>query len=308
MITTITLNPAIDKTCTASRFVPGQVNRMERVQNIAGGKGINVAKVLLQYGHRVRTMGFLGGYTGTFIEKSIGNLGANCAFTYVSGETRCNTNILSEDGYVTEVLEPGPCITEEENERFLRLYKENLSDSEYIVLSGSIPAGVPEAIYRELIVLAKEAGKKVVLDSSGASLKEGVKGIPFMIKPNTKELEVLCGRKLRSREDVMHAALSLAETGIAHVMVSMGEKGLFYVNDREIFFAKAPKVEAVNTVGCGDSAVASFVMSMLAKEEGEAVIRRAVAVSAANATTLESAVIPQKTAEMLYDRIEVERY
>ena len=308
MITTVTLNPAVDKTCTAERLIPGQVNRMQSVKNIAGGKGINVTKVLLQFGCQVCAMGFFGGYTGTFIEESVKNLGAECLFTHVAGETRCNTNILSEDGYVTEVLETGPVISEKELAVFVSEYKNVLEKSDYIVLSGSVPAGVPETIYKDLILLAKEAGKRVLLDSSGAYLKEGVSAVPFMVKPNVKELEVLTGRKLRSREEVIHAALTLAEKGIEHVMVSMGDKGLLYVCGQEIFFAKAPKVTAVNTVGCGDSAVASFVMSMLAGDEKEAVVKRAVAVSAANATTLESAVIPVETMEELYEKIEVERY
>lgn len=308
MITTVTLNPAVDKTCTAEQLIPGQVNRMESVKNIAGGKGINVTKVLLQFGYQVCAMGFFGGYTGTFIEESIKNLGAECFFTYVAGETRCNTNILSKDGYVTEVLEPGPVISEKELVDFIQEYRAVLKKSDYIVLSGSVPVGVPETIYRDLILMAKEAGKKVLLDSSGVYLKEGISAAPFMVKPNVKELEVLTGRKLRSRDEVIHAALTLAEKGIEHVMVSMGDKGLLYVCGQEIFFAKAPKVAAVNTVGCGDSTVASFVISMLAGDERAAIVKRAVAISAANATTLESAVIPVEIMEELYQKIEVERY
>lgn len=308
MITTVTLNPAIDKTCVATRMIPGQVNRMESVKNIAGGKGINVTKVLLQYGYLVRAMGFLGGYTGDFIKQSVKALGAECRFTYVAGDTRCNTNILSEDGYVTEVLEPGPTISKEEMEKLLVDYDRTLMDSECIILSGSVSAGVPDTIYEDLILRAKKAGRKVLLDSSGAYLKNGVRAIPFMVKPNVKELEILMGRKLKDREAVIHAALTLAETGIEHVLVSMGEKGLLYVCGQEIFFAGAPKIKAVNTVGCGDSVVASFAISMRMGEEKEKLLRRATAISAANATTLESAVIPRETMEELYNKIEVEKY
>lgn len=308
MITTVTLNPAIDKTCVATRMLPGQVNRMESVKNIAGGKGINVTKVLLQYGYLVRAMGFLGGYTGDFIKESVKALGAECRFTYVSGDTRCNTNILSEDGYVTEVLEPGPTINKEELEKLLVDYDRTLIDSEFIILSGSVSAGVPDTIYEDLILRAKKAGRKVLLDTSGAYLKNGVRAIPYMVKPNVKELEILMGRKLKDREAVMHAALTLAETGIEHVLVSMGEKGLLYVCGQEIFFAGAPKIKAVNTVGCGDSVVASFAISMRRGEEKEKLLRRATAISAANATTLESAVIPRETMEELYNKIEIEKY
>lgn len=308
MITTITLNPAIDKTCRATSLIPGQVNRMESIKNIAGGKGINVTKVLLQYGYQVRAMGLFGGYTGTFIEESVKALGAECRFTHVAGDTRCNMNIISGDGYVTEVLEPGPVISMEELSSFMADYQRALSDSEMIILSGSVPEGVPENIYEQLIDRAKEAEKKVLLDSSGVYLKKGVQALPFMIKPNAKELEILTGKKLRDRDDVIHAALHFAEKGISHVLVSMGEKGLLYVCGQEIFFAKAPSVKAVNTVGCGDSVVASFAMSLMMGEEKEELLRRAVAISAANATTLDSAVIPKETVEELYDKVEIEKY
>ena len=136
MITTVTLNPAIDKTITTSRLLPGQVNRGDSVKNIAGGKGINVTKVLRQYGSSVCALGFLGGYTGRFIEEYVEGLGAESAFTQIAGETRTSTNVLSMDGYVTEILEPGPVICEEEKERFLQTYTEKLAGSRFVVLSG----------------------------------------------------------------------------------------------------------------------------------------------------------------------------
>ncbi len=308
MITTVTLNPAIDKTCAAARMLPGQVNRMERVTNIAGGKGINVAKVLLQYGYQVRTMGFLGGYTGDFIQQSIKALGADCKFTAIANDTRCNTNILSEDGYVTEILEPGPQIQKKEVEQFLVDYDRTLEECESVILSGSVPQGVPETIYEELICRANQKGRKVLFDSSGIFLKNGVRGVPFMIKPNRKELEILMGKKLPDREAIIQAALTLTETGIEHVLVSMGANGLLYVCHKDIFYARVPAVKAVNTVGCGDSVVASFAMSMALGEEREALLLRAAAISAANATTLESAVIPKERADEFYNHIIIERY
>lgn len=308
MITTITLNPAVDKTYTTARFLPGQVNRMDSAKSIAGGKGINVAKVLHQYGMDVRTMGFLGGYAGKFIEDYAESLGAECHFTHVEGETRTSINILSQDGYVTEVLEPGPEISGEELARFHKNYEKELDSSELIILSGSAPANVNASIYKELIIKAKDRGKKVLLDSSGEYLKEGALAAPFMVKPNSRELEMLIGRKLRGIEDIIGAALTLGERGIEHVMVSMGGKGLLYVAGKQILYAKAPKIKVVNTVGCGDCVVAAFAMGYLKKMSSEEMVRHCVALSAANATTLESAVIPKEKAEELLSEIEIERY
>lgn len=307
MIATVTLNPAIDKTYWTARLLKGQVNRMHTVTEFAGGKGINVTKVLRGYQFPVMAMGFLGGYTGQFIEQYVESIGAVCRFTHTQQSVRCTTNVLSEDGYVTELLEPGPVISEEELDSFRQQYVQTAAESDILILSGSAPKGVPEGIYAELIEMAKKAGKKVILDTSGGYLKAGARALPFMIKPNLKELEILIGRKVRDRQEAVEAALFLQQQGIGRIMVSMGAKGLLYVSEDKVLFAKAPKVKVVNTVGCGDSVVASFAMSFLKGEEDEMTLKKAVAVSAANVTTLEGGVIPIELAKELSDEVVVEQ-
>ncbi len=303
MIVTVTLNPAVDKTCKTARMIPGQINRMDSMKNIAGGKGINVTKILRQYDYEVMALGFLGGYTGRFIEERLLGMGAECRFTKIAGDTRCNLNVISEDGYVTELLEPGPVISKEELAMFLTEYERALAVCELVILSGSIPKGVPENIYTKLIQMAEQAGVKALLDTSGEPLKAGISAKPFMIKPNLKELEGLIGRKINEKEDAADVAKDFAHHGISHVMVSMGAKGLLYVHDKEVLFAKAPAVKAVNTVACGDSVVASFAMSLLKGDDMAKCLKWATAISAANATTMESAVIPRDVAEELYQSI-----
>lgn len=308
MIATITLNPAVDKTYTCARILPGQVNRMESVKNLAGGKGVNVAKVLRQYGYPVRTLGFLGGYFGKLIEEHVKRIGAESCFTAVAGETRCSVNILSQDGYVTELLEPGPEISGQEVLRFMKDYETGISDCELVVLSGSVPASVSAGIYADLIRLAKAKGKKVLLDTSGAFLRESAGEAPFMIKPNLKELELLTDRRLRELEDIMEAALLVQGWGIPHVLVSMGVKGILYVKEGEILRAKVPKVRAVNTVGCGDSVVAAFAMGFLQQMDSRELLRYCAGISAANAATVENGVIPMELAVELAQKVEIESY
>lgn len=305
MITTVTLNPAIDKTITTSSLLPGQVNRSESVKNIAGGKGINVTKVLRQYGNSVCALGFLGGYTGRFIEEYVEGLGAESSFTRIAGETRTSTNVLSQDGYVTEILEPGPVITKEEKDQFLQTYREKISGSEFVVLSGSAPKGLPTDIYAQLIALADRQRIRTVLDTSGELLVQGVKARTFLIKPNCKELEYLTGRRLRELSEIKEAALQLVAEGIVHVLVSMGEKGMLYATKEKCLFAKAPKVKALNTVGSGDSAVAAAVMALQQGASMEDTLKLCVAISAANTTTLENAVIPKEYAAELLTQIQV---
>jgi len=161
-------------------------------------------------------------------------------------------------------------------------------------------------IYATLTEMANEAGVKVLLDTSGEALKAGISAKPFMIKAYMKELESLVGRRIEGKEDVATVAMEFVRHGISHVMVSMGAKGLLYASANEVLFAKAPEVKAVNTVACGDSVVASFAMSMLKGDFGEECLKQAVAISAANATTMESAVIPKKVAEELIQKVMTE--
>ncbi len=307
MILTVTLNPAVDKTYTTGELITGHVNRMRTVMKIAGGKGINVTKILHQYGHAVCATGFLGGYAGKFIEDYLKGEQIDCRFVQVEEETRSNMNILADNGYVTEILEPGPVIDETSQKKFLLQYEELLSSCEMVILSGSIGNGMPEDIYKTLIEIAGRKGVRVLLDTSGDSLKKSIEAKPYLIKPNQKELEYIVGHKLSSKEAVLSAARALQAAGIEKVIVSMGKNGLMSVSSEHIYCAKAKKIHTVNTVGCGDSVVASYAMSLIGGDSEEEALRKATAISAANATTIESANIPMDTAAELYDAITVEK-
>ena len=308
MILTVTLNPAVDKTYTSGELITGHVNRMRSAMSLAGGKGVNVTKVLRQYDVPVCATGFLGGYAGGFIEDYLKSIGVDCRFIHVECESRSNMNILADNGYVTEILEPGPEIGEEHLQQFLEQYESLLSCCELVVLSGSAARGLPDDIYVKLIEKARIKGIKTMLDTSGDSLKNALMIKPYLIKPNQKELEYIVGHKLVNRDAVIEAALEIHKSGIAHVIVSMGKKGLVSVSSGGyVYFAKAGRIHAVNTVGCGDCVVASYAMSILKGESKEESLRKAAAVSAANATTIKSADIPLEVAEELYDGISVEK-
>lgn len=294
MVLAVTLNPAVDKTCHINELLLGQVNRLQNVMSIAGGKGVNVTKVLRQFEYPVTAMGFIGGYTGQLIQERLLEMGAECHFTHIDQATRVSTNILADNGYVTELLEPGPVISEEEIQRFLSEYKRQLQRASIVVLSGSIPQGVPEDIYATLTYLAKAAGCKVFLDTSGEALRKGAKAAPYFLKPNKKELEYLVGQKLSGAEDIKEQMQELLNSGVEKIVVSLGSKGFLY-GDREAIVEQKPiKVKTVNTVACGDCLVASFCMSELEGVERTVSIYQAAALASANATTAVSAHIPME--------------
>lgn len=307
MITTITLNPAIDKTYMAQTIVPGQVNRTRSVMSFPGGKGINVARILKQYGFKTCAMGFLGGYAGAFIKDSLEKLGIACRFTEIAGETRSNMNVLMDDGRVTEILEPGPCVTDAEWMEFRNLYEKIVSESTYVVLSGSIAKGLTENAYGELIRIAKKQNVPVLLDTSGEALRQGLKEKPFLCKPNVKELSYLVGRELETMEDILCEARKLQQSGIELVLVSMGEEGLLAVEKEGYHLAKVAGVTPVNTVGCGDSVIASFAMSLESGDSIETAIKRSTAISAANATSMQSGQIPMDTAELFFKKVQYKK-
>lgn len=297
MIVTVTLNPAVDKTATLACLHVDAVNRLRSVCSVAGGKGINVAKVLRQFHLSVAAMGFLGGRSGRMIEESMEELGVDVRFTTITGETRTNLNLLADDGTVTEILDPGPEVTGKEINQFERNFLGSLEECEMVVFSGSIPKGVPEDIYARLLESCARMGVPAILDTSGEPLKKALEGSakPFLIKPNQAELETLCGRKLKKREEVVEEAQKLVDSGTGVVVVSMGADGLLYVDREHTLFEPAKSVAVQNTVGCGDTAVASLCMSILGGDTAQVAARKAAALAAANAVTAQSAVVDMDT-------------
>ncbi|MCR5118425.1 MAG: 1-phosphofructokinase [Lachnospiraceae bacterium] len=288
MILTISLNPAIDKTAICERLMPGQLNRLSGIQICPGGKGINVSRALNCLGEKVCAMGFIGGGNGEYIKKELEKSGIRTAFTNTGRGTRINLNVISEDGFVTEILEPGPapdvlCI-----EDFLGKYKKELKKTSLVVISGSLPEGMDNGFYAKLITMAAEEKKRVILDSSGEPERCGVEAIPYMIKPNLREFEYILGRHFYEPEDIARAAGELVRRGIERVAVSLGSRGMVYVTPEVSLYAQAPRLNAINTVSCGDAAVAGFAYSLVRNLKDEEALIKAVAVSAAAALSQES--------------------
>ena len=299
MILTVSCNPAIDKTYNTSNVMIGQINRMRDLVSIPGGKAVNVTKVLRQFDAHVTATGFVGGYTGEFIEEELRNMGVNTSFTTIRGLTRSNMNIIGDDGYVTEILEPGPKILSFEREDFMDRFRELVKISEYVVLSGSLTEGLPEDFYAKLIKICNEHGAKAFLDASGEPLKRGIEAVPYCIKPNRRELEYAVGKKLSTEAEIIQAAYEYIKAGVVKVVVSMGDKGLLQITKTKVIKAVPPQIKKVNTVGCGDCVVAAMILGMIQGLNDEDTMKFAAGVSAANATTLESGMIPQDTMETL---------
>lgn len=286
MITTITLNVAVDKAYQVDAFVNGEVNRVNKVTNTAGGKGLNVAKVAKICGEDVVASGFVGGHAGAYVEDLLKESGVKSNFVHTKNETRSCINILAADGSSTEFLEPGAEVYADEVQTFLEQFPQIVDESDVITISGSVPKGIGTDMYGKLISMAKEKGKKIILDTSGDLLKEGIKACPTMIKPNTDEIEALLGISVNNMDEVIASAKKLQAMGIEVVVVSLGKDGALVVTKDAVYQGKPPKIETVNTVGCGDSMVAAFAVGFARGYAIEETLKYAVAVSAANALTM----------------------
>ena len=298
MILVVNLNPSLDKIYTLDQLPYGEASRAKTVQNTAGGKGTHVANVITALGHPATVIGFLGGYVGQYIRHVLDERRIVHHCTTIEGETRSCINIATSDGKQTEVLEPGPTITAGERDEFLAQYDFELKRSDIVVASGSLPKGIGHDFYNELIRRAKEQGKPFLLDTSGSALSKGVEAVPYFIKPNESEVEVLTGHKLTKTEDAVQVLHELEGRGIAMPTLSLGKRGALLAHEGKVFRAVPPTIEKViNAVGSGDSFVAGLAVALDRGASPEEALRLAAACGTANVLEAESGVVnPEKVA------------
>lgn len=263
-IATLSLNPAIDHTARISNFSAGRVNRVEWEQADAGGKGVNVASFLAHAGLPVAATGLFGsGNIEPFLEL-FERKGIEDRCVRLPGRTRVNVKITDPVlNQVTDINFPGLSPQPEDLAQQHEILDSLCTDTDWFVLSGSIPAGVPTEIYAELAERLKQRGKRVLLDASEEPLAEAVKQAPDIIKPNIDELGELVGRQLESPAEVLVAAKTLLASGIGLAAVSMGAEGALFVEAGAALMALPPKIEVKSTVGAGDAMVAGILVGTL---------------------------------------------
>lgn len=309
MITTVTLNTSIDKAYFMEKKIEnGTVMRVASVRNTAGGKGLNVARIVKLCGEEVRATGFVGGFNGEYLKSLLDRDRVSHHFAPVAGETRSCINILDEAYGSTEYLEPGSPVTKEEETYFLQtIFKEAVADSEVVTLSGSVPKGLDRDIYGQLIRETRRLGKQVILDTSGDFLKSSFKECPTLVKPNKDEIEMLFHTKITTFSEVRKYAVQIWKTGIPYVVISLGKEGALMVCENGIYQGRPPALEAVNTVGCGDAMVGAFAVTLKRNMDPQEALTYAVAVSSANALSPNTGDFSPEMLPGLLDRVKVEK-
>ncbi|WP_169085192.1 1-phosphofructokinase [Paenibacillus sp. PL91] len=273
-IHTVTLNPAVDKTVTVENFSFGELNRIKTIRTDAGGKGINVAKVLHRFLVPVKALGFQAGHEGKVILEKLREQGIPSCLIEAEGETRTNLKVVDErTQQTTELNEAGFSPSEVLLEEFVQRFELNLSEASLVVLGGSLPPGTPVDYYQRLIELANRKGIRTILDADGEALARGIEAVPFALKPNIHELEALFDTTYTTDEQIVSAAQMLIRKGISYVMVSMGSEGSILVSEREAIRAKPFPITPLSTVGAGDSMVAAMAYSFLSHKSLEDIAR-----------------------------------
>jgi 6-phosphofructokinase 2 len=284
MIYTITLNPALDRTLWIDRIRDDVSNRILEERSFAGGKSIDVSKVLKNFGLDNIALGFVGGFAGRELEGRLLNEGIQTDFIRVAGETRTNIIIHEKDtGKQLAFNARGPEIKPSELMQFIE-HLEELPCADLVAIGGSLPPGVTPEIYRKIITMIKRCRARVVLDVDGDSLRQGIKAKPNVIKPNIHELSELVGRELKEMHEITAAAREINQQGVEIVLVSMGGRGILLVSEGSEYLAVPPAVNVESTIGAGDSSVAGFISGLILGKELKDCLRYAAA--AGTATTL----------------------
>jgi 1-phosphofructokinase len=258
-VVTVTINPAIDQTVAIPNFMAGAVNRVRSFQLDPGGKGINVASFLVDFGQPVTVTGFLGADNDEIFRRFFARKEIEDRCVRIAGQTRIGVKISDEaQRQTTDINFPGQTPSPADIEHLFDILRELATSSEWFVLSGSIPAGVSAGIYQEMVALL--SGRKVVLDTSGEGFRLAVAAGPWLVKPNVDELAEFSGERLDTPTAIVRVAHGLIQRyGITSVAVSMGKEGAIFVEGEETVWAVPPSVEVKSTVGAGDAMVAGIV-------------------------------------------------
>jgi 1-phosphofructokinase len=285
MIYTLTLNPSVDYIVKLDKDIKiGELNRSTSEIKFPGGKGINVSRVLNRMDVKSKALGFVGGFTGNYIQSYLHNESIDTNFVKVEEDTRINIKLKT--GKETEINAKGPVIHREHFEKLKEIVR-SLTAEDIVVLAGSIPSSLPGTTYEELVKICAENRTAFVVDAEGDLLMKVLPYKPFLIKPNHHELGDLFDKALSTPEAVIPYAKKLIEMGAQNVIVSLAGDGAVFVNENQVFISSIPKGEVKSSVGAGDSMVAGFLAKYVKAQDIVESFQYSVASGSATAFSLD---------------------
>ncbi len=309
MICTVSLNPALDKYLRLPELRRGEHQEVADVVTSAGGKAVNVAGVLRELGQEVVLLGFFGGYTGKFLLEEIAREGISVDPVFIANPTRTAFVVVEDNGAETEIVEPGAPVTARELDSLRAKLRHVVQQADVVVLSGSVPVGCPDEIYRDLIAdcggrvpVLLDTSRKWLAAVAGANTPGGK---PTLIKPNRREAEMLLGCRLERPEDFAAALYQLGERGVTMPTISDSGGGMYCLHADQVHRAVPPAVPRVNSVGSGDAAVAGFATGLAQGLPVAECLRLAVACGTANVLTRECAQVHRSDVERLLEQVQL---
>lgn len=282
LLLTVTVNPSFDKTVEIEKFRYGEMNRIAESSKSIAGKGYHAAIVNKKLGGDSFCLGFSFKNSRIMTEKYFLTNNIANEFVEIPGDMRVNLKVFDRDtSIITEINDKGNKVEEIQLENLFSLIKKYLPVGDMIVFSGSVQPGIPDTIYRDLILEAKIAGLKTVLDSEGPLLVNGIESAPYFIKPNAYEIEKSFGKIITNFQEAAEMCRFFTDKGIKIVCISMGSRGAVISNGKECFSAESPDIEVMSTVGAGDAMVGALCNSILKKDKLDDMLRSGIAASAA---------------------------
>ena len=280
MIVTVCLNPAIDVTYRVPELSVGRSHRVLEVYARAGGKGINVARVLHQLDEPVTVAGLCGGTTGAEITADLERNGLPAVLTPISGQSRRTVTVVDATD-ATVFNEPGPPVSAVECATFTTAFGELAQTGRVVVMSGSVPPGCPDTAYAELVAIARANGAAVILDADGEQLRHALGARPEVAKPNAAEVAHLFGRPVATRQDACNAAQLLHDRGAATGIVSLGAEGFVAVTPSAAYDVRLPRQIDGNQTGAGDALAGALARGLARHDAWPELLADGAAVSAA---------------------------
>jgi 6-phosphofructokinase 2 len=261
MIYTVTFNPYLDRAIDIQELIYDDVNEIVDEKRRAGGKGIDVSRVIKELGGQSIALGFIGGYSGLELEGRLVYEGVVCSFTRINGETRTNNTVYQRNKKVQTLLSTSdPDVSPLEIATFHDKIKE-IPRGSYVVISGNPPKFVNESFYAQLVVTLRDNGVKVILDTDGEALKKGTNAGPFLIKPNIHEFGRLVEKNVLSVEEIIEYSKDYRDT-VENIVVSLGAKGVVGISGNDVYYATPPKIRVGSSIGAGDSLVAGITFAL----------------------------------------------
>jgi len=287
----VSISPTIDKTYLIDSLTPGRTPAILEANTCAAGKAVNIAKIFKALGREAYLTGFAGGSAGQSLLHRLDAMGLTHDFLSIKGNVRTNVNIIEHgSGRSTLLCEPSPDITPSDFDRLSQKVEALCDSCELIILTGALPASCDPALYARLIESIKSRGRRVFLDTCGAPLAEGIKAVPYLVKPNEEEMAGLSGLDSKDTKALIEYAVRLQrQRGISYVLLSLGERGAALIGEDVSLFGHPPPVVPLNTVGCGDSMVAAFTHYLLLEKPVAEAFSFALGAGAANTLSLEPA-------------------